>query len=403
LPAGVPGAVAGAVAAVIVALAVTLTVDQILLHQFLAAVDRSFAGTNRGTGPGVERPTSALRSGGPGSLMPWEQLGFFGRTFVAGGATASELNGFSGRSAPEPIRVYGGLDTDRDPQRLASLVVRELERTEAFDRQVLCVVVPTGRGWVDEEAVRALEYLYNGDVATASMQYSYLPSAVAFLTDSQQTQRAGRELFDQIHHRWAQLPSAQRPRLVVYGESLGSTGIQAAFSDLVDVEQRTSGALLVGPPQSNRLWSTTISHRDPGTSMVQPTYQGGRRVRFGATARDLAGPDGVWQEPRIVFLQHASDPVVWWSPRLLFHRPDWLAEPRGSDVNPAMRWYPIVTFWQVTADLAVAAAAPAGHGHHYGDFARNWCQITPPDGWTAKDTDRLSGHLAAEVVRPTSS
>jgi uncharacterized membrane protein len=63
-----------------------------------------------------------------------------------------------------------------------------------------------------------------------------------------------------------------------------------------------------------------------------------------------------------------------------------------------MRWYPIVTFWQVTADLAVAASAPPGHGHHYDDFARNWCQITPPDDWTAKDTDRLSGHLAVEVV-----
>jgi uncharacterized membrane protein len=397
LPAWVPGTVGGAVAAVVVGFTVALAVDQVLAHQLLAAVDRSFAGTNHGTARGVEPPTSTLRSGGPGSLIGWDQLGFYGRSFVAGGATVAQLTSFGGGAATEPIRVYGGLDVevDGDLRRLASRVVLELERTGAFDRQVLCVTVPTGRGWVDNEAVEALEYLYHGDVATASMQYSYLPSVLAFLSDPQRAQVAGRELFDQVHRRWSRLPPERRPRLVVYGESLGSTGVQAAFSDLTDLERRTDGALFVGPPQSNRLWSTTIRNRDRGTPMVRPVYQGGRSVRFGATGEDLSRPGGSWGEPRIAFLQHASDPVVWWSPRLLFSRPDWLREPRGTDVNPSMRWYPVVTFWQVTADMAGAVGAPTGHGHHYGDFAEDWSRITPPPGWTTTDTARLTSYLEA--------
>ncbi len=397
LPRWLPPTVSALLAAGVVALVVAVTVDRLLLHQVLQAVDRSFAVTNRGTAPGITRPVSPLRSGGPGSLMPWSQLGSNGRTFVAEGPTAARIATFTGQPAVEPIRVYGGLVTDPDLHALAARVVRELDRTRAFARAVLCVAIPTGRGWIDEEAIQALEYMHGGNVATASMQYSYLPSALAFLNDPQQAQLAGRELFDQVYARWSQLPPGRRPRLVVFGESLGSSGIQGAFSDLGDVERRTGGALLVGPPDSsNRLWSTTVAHRDAGTPMIRPTYQGGRNVRFGADGNDLAQPDSSWLEPRIVFLQHASDPVVWWSPDLLFDRPDWLAEPRGRDVNTAMHWIPVVTFWQVTADMAVAGAAPTGHGHHYGGFAQEWSRIAPPPGWTAQDTQRLSALLARQ-------
>ncbi|EUA23142.1 hypothetical protein I553_5265 [Mycobacterium xenopi 4042] len=44
-------------------------------------------------------------------------------------------------------------------------------------------------------------------------------------------------------------------------------------------------------------------------------------------ARVAAGP---WEGTRVLFLQHPSDPVVWWSPDLLFSRPDWLVEPPGK-------------------------------------------------------------------------
>jgi uncharacterized membrane protein len=101
----------------------------------------------------------------------------------------------------------------------------------------------------------------------------------------------------------------------------------------------------------------------------------------------------------VVYLQHPSDPVVWWSPRLILRRPDWLEEPQGPDVLPQMRWYPLVTFWQLTADLANAERVPPGHGHGYGALVADaWAAILPPDGWTEADTVRLRKVVAAQLV-----
>jgi uncharacterized membrane protein len=67
----------------------------------------------------------------------------------------------------------------------------------------------------------------------------------------------------------------------------------------------------------------------------------------------------------VLFLQHASDPIVWWSPYLLFSQPDWLVEPPGADRTVSMRWYPIITLWQVSADMTnslgvAGAVSPTG-------------------------------------------
>jgi uncharacterized membrane protein len=92
----------------------------------------------------------------------------------------------------------------------------------------------------------------------------------------------------------------------------------------------------------------------------------------------------------VLFLQHSTDPAVWWTPNLLLRRPDWLKEQRGRGVSPSMGWYPIVTFWQVTADLVEANHVPSGAGHRYGDLsADGWAAVLPPAGWTAADTVRL--------------
>jgi uncharacterized membrane protein len=92
----------------------------------------------------------------------------------------------------------------------------------------------------------------------------------------------------------------------------------------------------------------------------------------------------------VVYLQHASDPIAWWHPDLLYHKPDWLKEPRGYDVLPQVRWFPIVTFLQVSADMAVAIDVPAGHGHSYvADVANAWAAILHPAAWTPEKTERL--------------
>ncbi len=147
------------------------------------------------------------------------------------------------------------------------------------------------------------------------------------------------------------------PRLLVYGgESLGSQSAEAAFDDVADLRSSVDGALFVGPPNSNILWRSLVDGRDPGSPPeVLPTYDDGLAVRFAEDAQNLE-PDGrPWLEPRVLYLQHASDPVVWWGPDLLFTRPDWLSEPPGTDRVPSMRWYPIVTFWQVAGGMSCAA------------------------------------------------
>jgi uncharacterized membrane protein len=80
-----------------------------------------------------------------------------------------------------------------------------------------------------------------------------------------------------------------------------------------------------------------------------------------------------------VFLQHASDPIVWWSPELIWREPDWLREARGSDVVKQIQWYPFLTFWQVTCDMIVGVKPPPGHGHHYGpEIPPAWAVILHP-------------------------
>ena len=104
-------------------------------------------------------------------------------------------------------------------------------------------------------------------------------------------------------------------------------------------------------------------NRDQGSPEWLPIFDKGENVRFVARADNLGRPADPWGTPRVVYLQHASDPIAWWNPDLLFAEPDWLREPRGYDVSPRMEWIPVVTFLQVSADMAVAVDVPDGHGH----------------------------------------
>ncbi|MFC6094347.1 alpha/beta hydrolase [Saccharothrix lopnurensis] len=385
----VPPAVARLTGAAVVTMLALLVVEGALVNGFLAVVNRLAATADRTDHPGVVRPVAPERSGSPVSRVPWKTLGKEGRAFVAGGPTAAELSEFTGRPALTPIRVYGGRSSAGSLSEVAGLVVAELERTGAFDRAVLAVVTTTGTGWVDPAATEGLEYLYGGDTAIAALQYSYLPSWAAFVADRESPQAAGAELFDQVHAARERRPPDRRPELVVYGESLGAFGGQAAFDGLGDMTTRTSGALWTGTPNSTRVWEDLTAERDPGTPQRLPVVDSGAAVRFADDPGDL-DLSAPWGGSRVVYLQHATDPVVWWSPQLLTRRPDWLAEPRAPDVSPQMTWLPAITFWQLTMDLVFAADVPPGQGHHYGpvETVEAWVHVLDPPGWTAADTER---------------
>jgi uncharacterized membrane protein len=356
-----------------------------------AAVDRSFALADGTTADGVQRPASGLRSGGPGSLIAWDTLGREGRTIVSGGPSAEEIAGFTGTAAEEPIRIYSGVATAGDVATRAEVAVDDLERAGGFERSRLLVATTTGRGWLDAGSMSALEYIAGGDSAMVAMQYSYVPSGISYLVDQDRARAAGRELFDAVYERWTALPPETRPELFVFGESLGSFGAEAAFSGEFDLRNRVSGALFVGAPNFNALHTEFRENREPGSREVEPVYRGGRTVRFSTDVGAGVPPaDRPWDAARVLFLQHPSDPIVWWSPSLLFSRPDWLAEEPGRDVLDQLTWLPLVTFWQVTLDMPFSLDVPEGHGHRYTrESVDAWALLLRPEGWTAADADHL--------------
>ncbi len=365
----------------------------VLIDGFISAADKAFSVQDTITTEGVVQPASALRSGGQGSLVAWDSLGREGRKFIGVGPSAKEITAYTGSAAQEPIRAYAGLGSGPDAEARAQLAVDDLARAGGFERAYLLVATTTGSGWIDPASIDTLEYLTGGDSATVGMQYSYLPSWISYLVDQAKAREAGRELFDAVFDRWSGLAPAERPKLLVFGESLGSFGGETAFSGEYDLRNRTAGALFAGPPNFNTLYREFVDDRDAGSTEIAPIYRAGRTVRFdddpdpGVTVPPASEP---WDETRVLYLQHASDPIVWWSPSLILNRPDWLREPAGRDVLDEMVWMPFVTFWQVTADLPFATGVPGGHGHKYTtEYVDAWATVLRTPGWTAESADRL--------------
>ena len=375
---------------VLVALLLVFLFNGVIWRGFVSFSDTTYSAANEGAAAGAVQPQSPERSGSSASLVSWQSLGKQGRSFVGRGPTPAELSSFSGKPAKEPIRVYAGLESAPSDEARADLAVEELDRTDAWSRAVLVVATPTGSGWLEPQSVDSLEYEYNGDTAIASMQYSYLPSWISQLIDKSRATDAGKALSAAVWDRWSRLPAATRPRLIAYGLSLGSYGGQAAFGSVTDLKATTDGALFLGTPNDTELWSDVTAHRDASSPEWLPIYGDGATIRFAASTSDLGRPATTWSEPRVLYLQHASDPVVWWSPKLFLHEPDWLNEPRGPDVSPSMHWFPVVTFAQVTVDQFVGTMPPNGHGHNYGNMiVAAWASVLSPPGWTAAKTAAL--------------
>lgn len=380
-----------AVVVVVLLLALSIALLNGIVVRFgMSALNSTFSAANDETDPEFAAPTSPLRSGGPDSSVTWESLGHQGRVFVSAGPTVEELATFNGRPAIEPIRAYAGLHSADGIKATAALAAQELLRKGGLDRAVVAVATTTGTGWINEAEASALEYMFNGDTAIVSMQYSFLPSWLSFLVDKENARQSGQALFEAVDALIREMPEAQRPRLVVFGESLGSFGGEAPFLALNNLIARTDGALFSGPTFNNTIWTQLTRDRDADSPEWLPIYDKGENVRFAARSDNLERPDDSWAHPRVVYLQHASDPIAWWNPDLLFAEPDWLKEPRGYDVSGRMQWIPIVTFLQVSADMAVAVDVPDGHGHVYvKDVANAWAAILEPPGWTPERTEKL--------------
>lgn len=348
----------------------------------MLAVDAIYAGLNSTPEAGVVEPSSEARSAGPESMIDWGDLGRHGAAFVGGGPSAAEISALTGIPAQEPIRVYAGLESADTIAERAELVVAELERTGAFEREVLVVATTTGSGWLEAQTVDSIEYLHGGDTAIAALQYAYTPSWVSFVFDPDAPVEAARVLFDAVEERWRQLPEDERPQLISYGLSLGAHGSQAVFDDLGDLRERADGAMFVGSPAGSALGRSLQEARDPGTPVWRPVLDEGRAVRWMSRDGDQKLLPGPWEQPRVLYLQHATDPVTWLSPELLWSAPEWLEpDQRGDDISPSMRWIPVVTAVQVGIDMLGGEAVPARHGHNFGDVVTTgWREVTGDAG-----------------------
>ena len=345
--------------------------SQVLLKLGINFFTRHARKMNNRTAKGIVQPQVPERSGSPQSRSSWRAVGGQGRVFLGRGPSRADIEAVTGCAAMEPIRVYAGMPEEgQSLQSAADLVVEELHRTGAFDRAVILIATSTGSGWVDEWQVQPLEYLTRGNCATASMQYSFVPSSINFLTDLDVSEEAAVILFETIRRAVDEIPEDRRPALFVCGESLGAYASQHVFSGIVDVLSRTDGALWVGTPAFTPMHAELTAIRHRGSPEVAPVVANGRHVRFVNVAEnlwaDVYGRElGDWNYPRVVYAQHPSDPVVWWNSELVWHKPDWISEKVDGDVSPHMQYTRGATYIQVLVDMPVAGTAPGGHGHTY--------------------------------------
>lgn len=327
----------GAIVLVIFLLYVSLSYGVLKLQQNLERGQRAFD-------PAVIQPASSLRSGSPESLVNWEGLGKKGREFVGT---------ISGSYSVEPIRVYAGIDNEPDIDKRARLVFEELQRTEAFTRRAIVLYTPSGTGWVNEAAVAPVERFFDGDVASAAIQYSAVSSFLQFVINQDVAGQASSSLNQWVRGGLSEVPGESRPKLYLYGESLGSLGSQAELIpvDPLNFKDFFDGALWVGTPSAGRLWSRL---------MENPSYD---FILF-SEGKDLSEfEDGNLD---VLMLYNPTDPVVRIGWDILFREPDWL-KIRSNDLSPRMVWRPGLTFLQMLAELLKSSSQPSGVGHNYYD------------------------------------
>jgi uncharacterized membrane protein len=313
-------------------------------------------------------PASPLVSGSAESLLPFADLGQQGRRFVTDVVTPELIQKVMGEEAvAHPIRAYVGFNSEPLYQTgRAELALAELARAGAFDRSHLLLVSPTGTGWVDHTMIEAAEFLTRGDIATCCVQYGRYPS---FLSVQKVAlgQSQFRLLLWGVKQRLEERPPDRRPRVLVFGESLGAW----TSSDVV-MFQGIEGfdhygidrALWVGLPWLAK-WSRSGMSR--GSTTLVPEGTVGVFDRHEQLA-ELTEEQRA--RLRAVILSHDNDPIAVMGPDLLVQRPPWLADgQRGRGVPQQMRWTPLVTFIQTAMDAANAMVSVPGEfgsfGHDY--------------------------------------
>ncbi len=417
-----PPVISWPVGAALVAGVTVFASDRLLVRRALNSIGRSAQERNLSIFPGSRMPWEPERSGSPASFERWRSLGSQGRALVSSGPRKRdivEVTGLHDADAAEPIRIYVGMIRYRTYEQQAQQVLREMDRTGAFDRPVITMMAAAGTGWLTDWSIGAVEFLTGGNCATVAMQYSYLPSAVAYITDHETPVESSTILIRAILERLEDMDPESRPKFYVSGESLGAYGIADSFEDAGHPVRRIDGALFTGTPRFTKLHRAVTESRDEGSPERVPVVDGGRHIRFAAVPEHINTTfsggkfDNAWEFPRVVFAQHASDPITFWDWDLFLRKPDWLREPgsRGVpapeaqrlDVFTGMRWVPFITGWQVGLDQVSSLNFPGGHAHQYhGEVSWYWEKILDDNAIVAVDEGvaaRIESWIRANLIK----
>lgn len=320
--------------------------------------------TGRALDPALSMPpASSCVSGSSESLVPLATLGREGARFVHSRVPQAVIEQVwgevEGQEPPppiqEPIRVFIGVDSASSVQERVALAMAELARTDAFSRRTWVVAAPAGSGYANPTPISIVEIATRGDCATVVVGYGLRPSFLSLdrIPVAVETQAAlHAALLREVSH----LPQAERPRVLLYGESLGARVQQGAL-DLAQL-RLFDHSLWVGTPGGRD--ADTFRHslaevRSPG--LAQVTLDRPEQIPADHAAE-------IW------FLEHDADPVVRFAPALLWRRPAWLTgSVRGREVPPRMRWWPLLTWVQVLIDTLFATRIEPGNfdnrGHDY--------------------------------------
>jgi len=367
----------------------------VIIGGAFTAFDKTYARIDATLPDDGQSPSDPLATGSPASLIDWSSMGAEGRAFVSQGPDASAISAITDRPALQPLRIYVGMGSAETAAERARLALNEAIRVGAFERDALVIATPTGTGWMDPSAHFPLEVLLDGDVATVGVQYSYLPSWLSLLAVPEYGAESARAVFLAFHDYWSRLPEDTRPKLYLFGLSLGAmnTDLSYDFYDVVDAPM--DGVFMSGPPFTSRGWGQLTRDRDAGSAAWLPRFRNGEVVRF-MNQNGIPPQSGKWGSTRILYLQYATDGIVFFSPSLIWQRPEWLDQPRGPGVSPRLRWVPIVTFLQVGFDLLTATTTPSGQGHVYAgvDYMTGWNAMLGTDR-SSQEKERLKRAMAA--------
>ena len=301
----------------------------------------------------AEPPETALVTGGAGSSVAWTSLGREGARFAGSRPGPEVVEQVTGEQpAREAIRVFIGHDSAPDPASRVALAMTELRRTGAFDRPVLLIESPAGSGYANPTPADVVEILMRGDCATVSVAYGLLPSFLTLnrIPMASTTQRL---LLEAISSELA--GRDHRPRILLYGESLGARVQQEAIGDRGLGHYGVDAALWVGTPGSRHADRFRAGLAEPIIVLDRPEQLPGEQPE---------------PRPRIWFLEHDGDPVVRFHPDVMVRRPEWLArDPRGRHVPESMLWFPAITWLQLLVDTLFATNVRPGLfeslGHDY--------------------------------------